>query len=494
MYVLTAAQMREVDRQTVELGIPDPVLMENAGHRVVEFLQERFAPLTDHRIVILCGKGNNGGDGLVIARQLFTRIHPRSLDIVLAEQAPANLPSLLACGCKVHDRLAPEMRAATIVIDALLGTGLSGPPRDPYESLIREINEAFPAARIVAVDIPSGLASDTAETSWPHVRAHHTVTFTAPKLGQLLSPNAEACGELRVVPIGTPPSVIRSESRWSEPADFRSLFTPRPKQGHKGTFGHVLVIGGWDGKTGAAAMAGISALRAGAGLVTVGSLTEALTAISSHAPELMTEPVAVGDSLSALLAGKTVLAIGPGLGVDAEKRRWVLDLVRSFHGPVVLDADALNNIAGSILPRRANIVLTPHPGEMARLAGLAATEVQTDRIGLARRYATGHGITLVLKGRNTLTTLPDGEVWINSTGGPAMATGGAGDILTGLIAGLAAQFPDQLRLTVAAAVWLHGRAGDLAAVALGEKSVIATDLLRFLPPAMEECARLHHAL
>lgn len=470
MKILTTAQMREADRRTEELGLPGALLMENAGHRVVELLAREFAPLSQHRIVILCGKGNNGGDGLVVARQLFTRFSPRALWAVLAEEPPANIATLQATGCPVFDQVTPEMQTATIVVDALLGTGLSGPPREPYAALIAT---QFPLAKIVAVDIPSGLASDAPETAWPHLRADYTVTFTAPKPAHVLEPNASACGRLHVEPIGTPDSLLPKETILSEPSLFADLFAPRLATAHKGTFGHALIIGGAAGKTGAASMAGIAALRMGAGLVTVCSDQPSPT------PELMHEPLA---NMRRAATDKTVLAIGPGLGVSS----LVKPLLDESKQPVIIDADALTVMAGQRFPRRANVILTPHPGEMARLANTSTAEVQKDRLKLARSFARDREVTLVLKGRNTLIAFPDGQVFVNPTGGPAMATGGSGDILTGLIAGLVAQFPDRLREAVPAAVWLHGRAGDLAARELGEQCVIATDLLRFLPQAIHD--------
>ncbi|MFN7926228.1 MAG: NAD(P)H-hydrate dehydratase [Bryobacteraceae bacterium] len=473
MFVLTAAQMREVDRRTVELGIPDAVLMENAGHRVVEFLERRFAPLRDQRIVVLCGKGNNGGDGIVIARQLFTRFAPRSLDVVLAEAPPANFASLTACGGSAGNAIAPEMRAATIVVDALLGTGLSGPPREPYADLIREINTGFPAAKIVAVDIPSGLASDHPITSWQHVHADATVTFTAPKIAQAMHPGASACGELFVGNIGSPASICDFGLRLTEWDDIAALFAPRPASAHKGNFGHVLVAGGWNGKTGATTMSGIAALRVGAGLVTVAS-----SALSQPYPELMTDSADTPNT-----EGKTVIAVGPGMGTGPDQAKLIERLLE-FGGPVVIDADGLNNLAGTKLPRRENVIVTPHPGEMSRLSGVSTSDIQKNRLDVARRFADDRGVTLVLKGRDTLIAFPEGPVWINPTGGPAMAKAGSGDILTGLIAGIVAQFPSDWQRAVVAAVWLHGRAGDLAAAELGDKGVLATDLLRYLPAAM----------
>ncbi|MEZ5403977.1 MAG: NAD(P)H-hydrate dehydratase [Bryobacteraceae bacterium] len=486
MFVLTAAEMREVDRRTVELGIPDAVLMENAGHRVVELLAENFAPLHRQRIVVLCGKGNNGGDGIVVARQLFTRFRPASLDVVVAGEEPANMASLRACGFTAISReIEPRMRAATILIDALLGTGLTGPPREPYASLIGEINSGFPAAKVVAVDIPSGLASDFAHTPWDHVHADATVTFTASKLGQVLDSGASACGELRVAPIGSPESICVSRTRVIEPGDFAPLLAPRPRTGHKGSFGHVLVIGGAPGKTGAAAMAGLSALRAGAGLVTVASSEEALAEIGAHAPELMTDVLPEYGHFRDVAAGKTVFAAGPGMGVHRHRGDFLRRMLADNDVPTVIDADGLNNIAPADLPRGRRLILTPHPGEMSRLIEKPVAEIQADRIATARAFAVEHDVLLVLKGFRTIVAMPSGEIWINPTGGPAMATGGAGDILTGLTAGLVAQYPDRWQLAAVAAVWLHGCAGDRAAEALGEKTVIATDLLRYLPAAFD---------
>jgi NAD(P)H-hydrate epimerase len=286
--------------------------------------------------------------------------------------------------------------------------------------------------------------------------------------------HAEQCGEVMVAPIGLPPALVHSAEHWlnaSTPSQFAALFQRRPAASHKGSFGHVLVVGGAAGTTGAAAMAGMSALRAGAGLVTVSACTQ-----QGFPPELMTAPLSA-DALK----GKSVLAIGPGLGNTPESATLVRNLVTQAQVPVVLDADALN-VLGDTPPR--GCILTPHPGEMSRLTGIATAEVQASRIETARRYATEKQCTLVLKGAQTVVAFADGAVWINTTGNPGMATGGAGDILTGLIAGLVAQFPSNASDAVLVAVWLHGRAGDLAKRDLGEKCLIATDLLRYLPEAM----------
>jgi NAD(P)H-hydrate epimerase len=491
MKVLTAAEMRDVDRRTIEMGIPGIVLMENAGHRVVEFLERRFAPLGEQRIAILCGKGNNGGDGFVVARQLFTRIRPRSLHVVLLADpaelkgdAAANYRMLEVCGCPVHREIPGEARCASLVIDALLGTGISGPATGSMLEGIREINSGFPLAKVVAIDIPSGLPSDLPAPVGEFARADATVTFTAPKLGMVLPPNCDHTGELIVGAIGSPESLYdHLPVSLVEPSMFRALLAPRPRAGHKGTFGHVLVVGGSAGKTGAPSMSGMAALRAGAGLVTVGSAPEALPQIASHAPELMTADV--DAHLEELMYGKTVIAIGPGLGRD-ERAAGLVRRAVAFDGPIVMDADSL---FGDLPDLRGRVrVLTPHPGEMAHLIGKSIADVQKDRIGAAQEFAASRGVTLVLKGQRTVIAFPDGRAWINPTGTPALGTGGTGDILTGMIAGFLAQFPRQPDEAVAAAVYLGGLAAEIGAREIGEKPFLATDILKYLPRALEACA------
>ncbi len=502
MKVLTAAQMREVDRRTVELGIPNIVLMENAGHRVVEFLEHEYAPLREQRIVVICGKGNNGGDGLVVARQLHSRIRPHALDVVLAGDpkemrgdAAENYRMLQAVGCPVSLDLTAAMKTATIVVDALLGTGLHGPATGRAAELIGAINREFPLAQVVSVDLPSGLDSDSGFPPGEAVRAQHTVTFTAPKLCLVLSPACELAGQLHVAPIGSPPSLYEDDKsillHLSEPQDFAWLFQPRPSDSNKGMYGHALVIAGSAGKTGAAAMAGIAALRAGAGLVTVASSTAAIPIIAGHAPEIMTETLPANvkvEDLAAIIEKKNVVALGPGMGQHPDTVEFIRSVVNNVSLPMVVDADGLNALRADDLPGAGLPILTPHPGEMSRLTGKSIAEIQADRIGSARAFAMVHKVYLVLKGNRTVIAAPDGRVWINPTGSPAMATGGTGDVLTGMIAGLAAQFPQQLESALLAAVYLHGRAGELGAKELGEKSLIATDLFQFLPEAMREVA------
>jgi len=515
--VLTTAQMREVDRRTSELGVPGIILMENAGQRLVEFLEQRYAPLRKQRIVVLCGKGNNGGDGLVVARQLHTRIRPESLDVVLAGDpaemqgdAATNYRMLAAVGCPVSFEIKPPMQTASLVVDALLGTGSHGPATGRPLELIRAINHDFPLAEVVAVDLPSGLDSDSGVPPGEAVRAHHTVTFTAPKPCQVLSPACEFAGQLHVAPIGSPPYLYENDASitlsLSEPGLFALLFRPRVRDSNKGLYGHVLVIAGGQGKTGAAAMTGIAALRAGAGLATVASANSAIAAIASHAVEIMTEPLPETDTGSisvhaldhSLLAGilekKDVVALGPGMGHHPDTVQFIRRVFQELRVPMVVDADGLNALAGHNLRCQGLRILTPHPGEMARLTGETVAKIQADRIGHARAFAIERNVYVVLKGNRSVIAAPDGRVWVNPTGSPAMATGGTGDVLTGMIAGLIAQFPGQVESALLSAVYLHGRAGELGAAELGEKTLIATDLFEFLPEAMREVADLSHSV
>ncbi|MBM3784749.1 MAG: NAD(P)H-hydrate dehydratase [Acidobacteria bacterium] len=497
MRVLTAAEMREVDRLTIEAGIPSLILMENAAHRVLEALQREFAPLRDQRIVVFCGKGNNGGDGLAVARLLHAMVRPAALDVVLASapellagDAAANYRMLRASGFEaIHNRVTDELRGATLLIDALLGTGIEGDARGRPAELIVEMSFGFPGARICAVDLPSGMQSDSGDSGSPVARCDLTVTFTAPKVCHALAPNCDRIGKLVVGRIGSPDSLLEEiPRRLLGPSDISEVLEPRAKGGHKGTYGHVLVLAGSRGKPGAAALAGMAALRSGAGLVTVASAESVTGAIGAHAPELMMEGLAetpeggiADQDVEALLRGKSVVAIGPGMGLAASTVALVRRLIATCTVPMIVDADALNALAGREWPGAAGPrVLTPHPGEMARLLGHPVTS----RLDDAREFAKHFGLTLLLKGQRTVIATPDGNCWINPTGTPAMATAGSGDVLTGMLAGLTAQNGARQLEAVLAAAWLHGKAGECAAAVLGEMPVTATDLLRFLPEAL----------
>lgn len=505
--------MREADRATiVDRCFPSLVLMENAAFAVKEKLHMLFPDLQSSKVLVLCGKGNNGGDGLAVARQLKVQ-HPQ-LDltaVVLADRdslspdARANLEMLTAQDCRAaiaptvdHWRgLLADAADATIVVDAILGTGLSGPARGLPQQVISDVNTAFRNATVVAVDMPSGLGSDSGFLLGDSIRADHTVTFTAPKVSQALPPSCESVGKLTIARIGTADSVLDalpgSRLFLTEAVDSAAYAGPRSLGAHKGSYGHVIAFGGSRSQPGAILMAGTAALRAGAGLVTVATAAGAGGAIISATPELMLEP---GRELrdgslgpqsfdSRVFEAKTVAALGPGLGTSKENLALARQIYLECPLPLVVDADGLRAVLPEgDKPRPAPTVLTPHPGEMAQIARTDTVSIQRDRLGYARRIAAGTGAVVVLKGQRSLIASPDGDVAVNPTGTPGMATAGSGDILTGIIAGLIAQFPDRpVFRTVVAGVYLHGLAGELASNAIGEQGMLATDIGRFLADA-----------
>ena len=432
----------------------------------------------------------------------------------LKGDARKNYEMLLQAGCEptiVRDfkewlGVKPELLTTTLVIDAILGTGLEGPVKGFYLEIIRDLNAAFASTPIVAVDMPSGLPSDTGAALGESLSACYTVTFTAPKWSHIFPPNCERVGELMVAPIGTPASVYEED-----PSIFLNLLTKdvlravgakRRGDSHKGNYGHVLVVGGSQGKSGAAALAGLGALNAGAGLVTVATASSVWPVVAGASPTLMTEALAESDSgtislgafdygrFQAVAAGKSVLAIGPGLSTHPSTVEFTRRVVAEWPNiPVVVDADGLNAFTGAsdlLRGEGRKLILTPHPGEMARLAGLSTKEVQANRVEVAREFAIRQKVCLVLKGYRTLIASPDGQVYVNPTGNPGMATAGTGDVLTGMIAGLLAQHPEwPVEKVVSAAVYWHGAAGDVAAGKRGELSMLATDLLQALPEALQ---------
>jgi ADP-dependent NAD(P)H-hydrate dehydratase / NAD(P)H-hydrate epimerase len=516
MKIVSAAEMREIDRATTDrFGVPSLNLMENAGSAVARFVLSEFPQA--ERVGVLCGKGNNGGDGFVVARRLVeagraVRVlllcDPEELRGDAAEMFQAvvksfrtvNVAPLIvreASGLNSHD--ATEVFSADVIVDAILGTGFRPPVSPLYAAAISRMN-ASPAP-IIAVDIPSGADADAMQPtgSSGQARANAVVTFTAPRPAHVFA--ALTSGPTVVAPIGSPPEAIVSQLglQLSIPFDFAQLLAPREREGNKGSYGHVLVIGGSLGKTGAAAMSGFSALRAGAGLSTIATAKSALATVAGFHPELMTEPLAeteagtislraLGPNLDALLERKT-LAIGPGISRNSETAEFVRGIVGRAGTTLVVDADALNafeGVANQLQGHGRTLVITPHPGEMSRLTGLTIAEIQANRLEVARKFSREHELIIVLKGHRTLIAAPDGTVWVNPTGNPGMATGGTGDILTGIVAGLIAQHPKHALEATALAVYLHGLAGDLASASLGENSLVATDLIRFLPPAFAQ--------
>jgi hydroxyethylthiazole kinase-like uncharacterized protein yjeF len=526
MKLLTAAQMREADRLTSErFGVPSLQLMENAGTRVVEFLSTLSAQLTKLKTVVLCGKGNNGGDGLVVARLLQKRgAQPEVFLFATPESLKGDAfanwrrwqkdrgDTHIVTELRDWETLREALSSADLVLDALLGTGLTGPVEGLFARVIEDVNQLATRACVVAVDIPSGLPSDGADFGGPVIRANYTVTFTAPKVGQLLSARASFVGDLRVVDIGTPRALLDDDPKlrlhWLDPGEFRALPLRRAPESHKGDFGHALIVAGSRGKTGAAVLAARGALRAGAGLVTVATPDDVLPIVAAGAPELMTAPLAATDAgsiglrsleygrFAELLKDKNVLALGPGLSQHPETQQFARSVVADCPLPIILDADGLNAFDGRAedLAKRngAPLAITPHPGEMARLLGCTTKEVQAHRLETALRAAARWQAFVLLKGFHTILAAPDGRAFVNSTGNPGMASGGTGDVLTGILAGLTAQFHEAAWETVLGlGVYLHGLAGDLAAERVGQHSLIAGDLVESLPAAF---ARLRSEL
>ena len=510
MQILTAAEMAEADRRSVDVGVSMRVLMENAGGAVARFCARHYAGAG--RVLVLCGKGNNGGDGFVAAQILSRAGRPVTVALLgaasdLKDDAAREWSYVSAAGAvhafEVSDEaeLKDLIDEAELIVDAVVGTGFKPPLRGLAACAQRLLAESD--VPVVAVDLPSGWDADSLEqNSDGAFRADAVVTFTAPKLAHVFGhlTRGRTFGPVVVANIGSPADAIQSASglTWAG-ASKRLAETPRDVNGNKGKFGHVLVVGGAWGKSGAPAMASLAAMRTGAGLVTAAVPSSVLPMVAQIAPELMCAPLAEQDgaaavvnaseaSLKKLLKGIKVLAIGPGLGTDGEASEFARAMVAGAEGmPTVIDADALNAFAGKtrLLKEAAKggartIVLTPHPGEMARLVGLTVKEVEADRAGLAQRFATEHGVTLVLKGWRTLVAHPDGRVAVNTTGNPSMAKGGSGDILTGIVAAMLAQHAEDVASAVEAAVFLHGLAGDFAVRAQDEHTVLATDTIGHL--------------
>ncbi len=504
MRILTADEMRAADRVTVErFGVPSIDLMRHAGGVVARFVESEFSGCL--RIVVLCGKGNNGGDGFVAARALVEA--GRDVHILLLGD-PAELkgdakiafdemhlePTVINGDADVEGS---ETRAildgADLILDAVVGTGFKPPLRGVAAS-VRDRLSAM-TIPVVAVDLPSGWDADSREFNADGAyRADAVVTFTAPKL-------AHVCGNLTdsvyrpivVADIGSPAAAVQSDLKltWAG-ASKQMAEKPRKADSNKGMYGHVLMIGGSRGKSGAPSMASLAALRAGAGLVTAAVAESILPEVAGITPELMTAPLketsegAIDSAhvdFDALLKKITVVAMGPGLGETPAAEDFVLTMLEKARVPLVLDADALNILAKHperIDGRGRTMVLTPHPGEMGRLAGISTKEVQANRETLAREFAIRHQVTLVLKGWRTLIAHPDGSMAINTTGNPGMAKGGSGDILTGIVAAMIAQHPERVADAVNAAVYLHGLAADFAVREQDEHTLLATDTVAHL--------------
>ncbi|MFQ5587776.1 MAG: NAD(P)H-hydrate dehydratase [Nitrospiria bacterium] len=510
VYVVTAAEMKALDeRATSEYLIPSLLLMENAARGFVDAVESLLFPVKDKRVVILAGRGNNGGDGLAAARHF----RMRGAEVVVfllsdAARVQGDAKVSLDIWCKTGGELYAEggftpeafsarLQKSDLVVDAFLGTGLSHAVRGERAALIEAVNQH--AKTVVAVDIPSGISADDGQILGTAVRADATVTMALPKRGHFMGGGLTHCGALRVVDIGFPAALVEGAGlkvTLITPEALKDRLPRREKGAHKGTMGHVLVVGGSPGKQGAPQMTARAAFRAGAGLVTV-ALPESIEGSASlQLVEAMTIPLPVTEtgsvSVSAQKAllhhieGKRVVAVGPGLSQHPDTQDLVLNLIKQVTIPMVIDADGINAVAGNLSvlkEKKGPVILTPHPGEMGRLIGKSAAEVQRDRFNIAAVFAETWGVMLVLKGPHTLVAFPDGRIWVNTTGNPGMAAAGVGDALTGVIAACAAPgaSPENAAL---AGVYLHGRAGDLAARDKGETGMMTSDLIESLPEAV----------
>lgn len=513
MKVATAQQMQELDRKAIETyRIPGIVLMENAGRGAAEAILEAFPEMDRKRVAIIAGKGNNGGDGFVIARYLLNRgipvrvfllTDPKSLrgdaetNFSIFHRMKGEIVSVPST--KDYQKVKRDLEKANLLVDAIFGTGLDAEVRGYYREVIDHLNSLH--RPIVSIDTPSGLNADTGKPLGTAIRASLTVTFGLPKVGLLVSPGIDYTGRLKIVDIGFPKNLVdeeRIQTHLLEEATVREcLAAPRPLDTHKGDYGHLLVIAGSVGKTGAAAMVCEAAMRMGAGLVTL-AIPKSLNAIMEmKLTEVMTEPLPetpkqtlslrAFNAILRLCEKKRAVVIGPGLGTFKETQTLILKLIKAIDLPIILDADGLTALATQpkLLPvSNRSLVLTPHPGEMARLMQSGPKEVQGDRIGISRNFSQFNHLYLVLKGHRTLIVTPKGDIYINPTGNSGLATGGTGDVLCGMIGSLICQGYDILP-SLQASVYLHGLAGDQISQEFGQKSLIATDIIKKIPTLLQ---------
>lgn len=538
MKVVTAEEMREIDRKTIASGVPSIELMENAGRAVARAIKSRFAPLRGKRVSLFCGKGNNGGDGLVVARLLAKERAKIKVFLLakkgeLKEDPKTNLgkalsekirtprsarePCFSRFARKIEvteidtsqklERFGQEIKESDLIVDAILGTGIKGAPKGLEAETIKFINAL--KKPIVSVDIPSGVEGSTGKVSGEAVRADLTITFGLPKIGLVVYPGAEYVGELEVADIGIPKKFLEDEKirvNLITKEEISSYLKPRKPDTHKGTYGHLFVIAGSVGMTGAATLTSqaaslcFGALRSGVGLVTLG-IPESLNEIMEiKLTEGMTLPLPETKKKTlSLKAEKKIIefskktdaiALGPGLSINKETQRLVKNLIKKISLPMVIDADALNALVGHLSILRSRIqdpgsrIITPHPGEMARLIGKTTKEVQENRIKIAGDFAKRYKVIVVLKGARTVIADPEGNIYINPTGNPGMASAGVGDVLTGMIGSFLAQRKEPLE-AAKIGVYIHGLAGDLACQEKGEEPLIASDILEKLPQAFK---------
>jgi NAD(P)H-hydrate epimerase len=524
MKALTAAEMRDVDRITSDrYKISGAQLMEAAGQHVADAVLRLGGAGADGRIVVLCGKGNNGADGLVCARYLKNAGRDPQVWFFGGEPKPGkdagdnfqrwkqvSERTTFIEDAAAWEKIRPGIGNAQIIVDALLGTGLRGAAEGLVAAVIEEVNRASRSATaanpalILAVDTPSGLPSDGQAAAGPVLCAHRTVTFTAPKLGQLESTDAAKAGALDVVQIGSPRALVeeigRGPLRWAEAQEFAQIPLVRPWDSNKGVYGNALLVAGSTGKSGAAILCGSAALRGGAGLVTIATPAPVLPMVAAAHPEYMTEPLEATSSgtvassnrtshhFAKLLEKKSVIGMGPGLGTEPETQGFIRDVVRNAEIPIVLDADGLNAFAGqadALADRKSKfLAVTPHPGEMARLCSRSIKDVQATRLKTALDGARRWNAHVILKGFHTLVVSPDGAVFINTSGNPGLSKGGSGDVLTGLLTALTSQFgtTDWHRI-LALGVYLHGKAAEIATAHTDISGLLSSELVNALPLA-----------
>lgn len=511
MNIVTANQMKELDRRTIQdAGVPGKVLMERAGTGVVAALEQSLGSPRGKTVTIFCGKGNNGGDGFVVARLLRRKqckvqvcLLANARDLRGDAKAMYQRFKKLSSTAKVltnpsEDKIFQLLDRSDFVVDALLGTGISSPVKDQYQTTIETINAS--GLPVIAVDIPSGIQTDTGAVMGAAIQAHLTATFGYPKLGLFLGPGIDHVGDIHYVDIGIPPRYA-DEMNLSltllTHSCIQHLLPVRKASAHKGTFGHAGIIAGSPGKTGAAALSSQAALRVGTGLVTVATPESANTSLEAKILEAMTLPMPETAErtlsmdacapLTAFAKSREALGIGPGLTTQSETVKLIHTLLPEIDCPCVIDADAINALAGHadlLRTCRSTPVLTPHPGEMARLLSQTSTkEINANRLTVAQDFAHSYSCVLILKGARTIVAGPDGKTAICPTGNSGMATAGMGDVLTGMIAGLLAQGLSPWD-AARAGVFLHGYAGDLAAQKLGRAGLIARDLLAHIPQAI----------
>ncbi|MBI5179245.1 MAG: NAD(P)H-hydrate dehydratase [Nitrospinae bacterium] len=507
--IVSTAQMRAIDRAAIEqYGVPELALMENAGIAAMRFLEERFGGLKGKRIGIFCGKGNNGGDGFVLARQLFVRGHDPAVYLLakrndLKGSAKTNMEAYAAIGGRIKEFLDETdlkkhkiaIRHADALVDAILGTGINAPLDGIYKTAVEKINEW--KRYCLALDIPTGLDSDRGAIHGLHVQADATITFGLPKTGMMFYPAALAVGELKITNITFPPLLIESSPCDAFLLDAEWVKTKLPSRhadAHKGDYGHAVVTGGQEGMGGAVALAALAALKVGAGLSTAAVSLPLSRQFELGALEVMSFPLgetiadpANAEKLIAFARNKSAILIGPGMGQSETLAETVAQLVTTLNIPMVIDADGLNNLADkkdALAKASAPVIVTPHPGEMARLTGMTAQEINADRLNAAKVFSQKHNCVTVLKGARTVIAAPDGAAYINPTGNPNLASGGTGDVLGGMITGYLAQGLAPVE-AAAVAVYLHGLAADLYTKEYDAYSLTASTLLEYLPRALK---------